>query len=120
MYHDKKGMALIGVIMAALIFSSLCGALLLMVEQDNLMAHDEETALKALYAAESGIRAVVVQLQDNSNVTFQDVEEVCKKISGRAVGDAVIDSINQKGREMVKISSRLNRQKRAKCIYFMP
>jgi cytoskeletal protein CcmA (bactofilin family) len=108
LYRDEQGMALIGVIMAVLIFSSLCGALLFMAEKDNLMANDEEAALKALYAADSGIRAVLMEMQDNPAITYQNVMAICKNLTERKipVGGAVIDTIKPEyAGDMVKISA---------------
>jgi len=91
-------MAFVGVIMAVLIFSSLCAAILILAEQENLIDRDVESTLKAMYAAEGGIQTMVMRMQDNPNMTFQDIEDICSNLTKLkpAVGEAVIESITAK------------------------
>lgn len=95
MFREQKGMALVGVIMAVLIFSSLCVAILFMADGENLIAYDEEETLKAFYAAESGIQIILDRMQANPNMTYQEIREVCKSITDLKVevGDAFIERI---------------------------
>ena len=88
---EEKGMALVGVIMVVLIFSSLGAALLSIAERESLIARDEEAALQALYAAEGGLRKVIMELKNNPEV---DVGKICEDYTNYRVGEAEIESIS--------------------------
>lgn len=91
----REGMAIIGVLMAVLIFSSLCTAILILADQENLISYHQEERLKALYAAEGGIQWVLFQLQKDPQITWQEVKAVCAGLTSRkpTVGTAFIDSV---------------------------
>ncbi len=88
---DEKGMALVGVIMVVLIFSSLGAAMLSIAERESMIARDEEAALQALYAAEGGLRKVIMELKNNPEV---DVGEICEDYTNYRVGQAKIENIS--------------------------
>lgn len=93
--RKREGLAIIGVLMAVLIFSSLCTAILILADQENLISYHQEETLKALYAAEGGIQWVLFQLQRNPQMTWQEVEAMCAGLTSRKppVGTAFMDGV---------------------------
>lgn len=88
-------MAFIGVAIAVSIISSLCAAVIFLAYQENLMGRDLELALKALYAAEGGIRVVFLSIQNNPSITFQEIETICENLTELKpkIGDTEIERV---------------------------
>ena len=95
MLKNQDGTAFVGVIMVVLIFSSLCAAILILAEQEYLMARNTESALEAMYAAEGGIQIVLQHMQNNPDITFQEIQVMCSNLTTHRpnIGKAIIEEI---------------------------
>lgn len=92
---EQEGMAIIGVLMAVLIFTSLCTTILIIADQESLITHHQEETLKALYAAEGGIQTVLFHMNKSPKMTWHEVKTMCAQLTSQkpSVGTAQIQSI---------------------------
>ena len=90
-------MALIGVVMVVLIMVSLGAAVLSTVTGSAVMVENAEASLKALYAADGGIRKFIVQISNNPHVDRWP-DDIWDGFADYPVGDAIIESIHTKDR----------------------